>query len=78
MHADLIVVMHMPFWFKLQHRLDDWFLPSLSDGMPPKVRRHILKASSHALAVDSLRKQRLEVQTTLRTMRATLKKDDML
>jgi hypothetical protein len=46
--------------------------------MPPKARRHIRKASSHALAVDSLRKQRLEVQTTLRTMRATMKKDDML
>jgi hypothetical protein len=26
MHADLILVMHMPFWFKLQHRLYDWFL----------------------------------------------------
>jgi hypothetical protein len=46
--------------------------------MPPKQRRHILKASSHALAVDALRKQRLEVQQTLRTMRANLKKDDML
>ena len=48
------------------------------EGMPPKVRRHFLKASSHALAVEKLRGQRQEVQQTLRTMRADLKKDDML
>jgi hypothetical protein len=46
--------------------------------MPPKVRRHILKATAHAVAVDALRKQRHEVQGTLRTMRSALKQDDML
>ena len=45
--------------------------------MPPKVRRRSMKASPHALTVEVLRKQRLEVQTTLRAMRADLKKDDM-
>jgi hypothetical protein len=43
--------------------------------MPPKVRRHILKASSHVVAIDALRKQRKEVQGTLRTMRSALKQD---
>jgi hypothetical protein len=46
--------------------------------MPPKKRRHQQIATSHAKAVDSLRKQRKEVQGTLRTMRAELKKDEML
>jgi hypothetical protein len=46
--------------------------------MPPKKQRHTLVATSHAKAVDSLRKQRKEVQGTLRTMRAELKKDEML
>jgi hypothetical protein len=46
--------------------------------MPPKVRRHVLKNSSHAVAVETLRKQRKEVQGTLRTMRSALKQDDML
>jgi hypothetical protein len=46
--------------------------------MPPKVQRHIRKAGSHAVAVDVLRKQRKEVQTTLRNMRSELKKADML
>jgi hypothetical protein len=50
----------------------------LLNAMPPKVRRHILKASSHAVAVDDLRKQRKEVQGTLRTMRSQLKQEDML
>jgi hypothetical protein len=36
-----------------------------------------MAASSHAVAVESLRKQRKEVQSTLRTMRANLKKDEM-
>ena len=45
--------------------------------MPPKARKHKMAASSHAVAVESLRKQRKEVQSTLRTMRANLKKDEM-
>jgi hypothetical protein len=48
------------------------------NAMPPKVRRHMVKASSHAIAVDDLRKQRKEVQGTLRTMRTRLKQEDML
>ena len=46
--------------------------------MPPKARRHQLIASTHTKAVDLLRKQRKEVQGTLRNMRAELKKDEML
>jgi hypothetical protein len=46
--------------------------------MPPKARKHKVAASSHAVAVESLRKQRKEVQSTLRKMLATLKQDEML
>ena len=46
--------------------------------MPPKARKHKVTASSHAVAVESLRKQRKEVQSTLRKMLATLKQDEML
>jgi hypothetical protein len=46
--------------------------------MPPKARRQQLLASAHTKAVDLLRKQRKEVQSTLRNMRTELKKDEML